>query len=297
MLRWPLEITGVFMRDDKLRSHLTTDSPDADIQLCVIRGGGDLATGVAWRLTRAGLAVVVTELASPLTVRRTVALSSAVTDGVVDVEGMRGQLASTPTEAVRLARANVSEVVGVVVAPELSEFPAALDVDVVIDARLAKRNIDTTIDDAPLVIGLGPGFCAGADCHAVIETMRGPNLGRVFWSGSAQPNTGTPGIVEGRGAERVIRAPSDGSVRWVKAIGDQVDEDELLGFVGDEPVSAKFPGVIRGLILDASVVKSGLKIGDVDPRPDAACHEISDKALAIGGGVVEAVLWWSRRHR
>ena len=289
------------MRDDKQRSHHTTDSPDAtpddDTQLCVIRGGGDLATGIAWRLTRAGLAVVVTELASPLTVRRTVALSSAVTDGVVDVEGMRGQLASTPTEAVRLARASDSEVVGVVVAPELSEFPAALGVDVVIDARLAKRNIDTTIDDAPLVIGLGPGFTAGVDCHAVIETMRGPNLGRVFWFGSAQPNTGTPGIVEGRGAERVIRAPSDGSVRWVKAIGDQVDEGELFGSVGDEPVLAKFPGVIRGLILDASVVKSGLKIGDVDPRPDAACHEISDKALAIGGGVVEAVLWWSRRHR
>ncbi len=247
---------------------------------CVVRGGGDLATGVAWRLTRAGAAVVVTELPEPLTVRRTVALSTAVTDGAVDIEGMIGRLAATAEDAAHIARQGFADGAGVVV-----------------DARLAKRNIDTSIDDAPLVIGLGPGFTAGVDCHAVVETMRGPHLGRVLWHGSARPDTGTPGIVGGRGAERVVRAPVEGVVRWRRAIADVVDENDVLGTVGDTPVHAPFAGLIRGLILDGREVTSGLKIGDVDPRVDpSACHEISDKALAIGGGVVEAMLW-SRRSR
>jgi xanthine dehydrogenase accessory factor len=267
-----------------------------DDQLCVIRGGGDLATGVAWRLTRAGVPVVVTELPNPLTVRRTVALSSAVTEGTVDIEGMIGQLAPTMTEAIDLARASAGRVVGVVVAPELRGRDREVEIDVVVDARLAKHNIDTSIDDAPLVIGLGPGFTAGVDCDAVVETMRGPHLGRVLWSGSAEPNTGTPGIIEGRGAERVIRSQVGGEIRWVRSIGDVVDDHEMLGTVGEVPVLSPFAGVIRGLILDGSPVPAGLKIGDVDPRLDvSACHEISDKALAIGGGVVEAVLWWSHR--
>lgn len=262
--------------------------------LCVVRGGGDLATGVAWRLTRAGVAVVITELATPLTVRRTVALSTAVTDGSVDIEGMLGQKASNAEHAAVIARARGGEVVGVVVSPGLPDIGA----DVVVDARLAKRNIDTSIDDAPLVIGLGPGFTAGLDCHAVVETMRGPRLGRAMWSGSAQADTGTPGIVAGRGAERVIRAQAAGTVRWVRAIGDAVDDHEVLGTVGDLPVLAPFAGVVRGLILPGSEAMAGLKIGDIDPRLDAsACHEISDKALAIGGGVTEAVLWWSRRRQ
>jgi xanthine dehydrogenase accessory factor len=265
-------------------------------RLCIIRGGGDLATGVAWRLTRAGLAVVVTELPQPLTVRRTVALSTAVTEGSVDIEGMLGRLAPSPDQAAQIARSGSGncEVVGVVVSPELPD----IDADVVIDARLAKRNIDTSIGDAPLVIGLGPGFTAGQDCHAVVETMRGPHLGRALWSGSAEPDTGTPGIVGGRGVERVLRAQGDGEVRWVRAIGDIVEDHEVLGTVGDLPVLAPFGGVVRGLILQGSGVAAGTKIGDIDPRLDvSACHEISDKALAIGGGVVEAVLWWTNRER
>ncbi len=258
----------------------------------MIRGGGDLATGVAWRLTRAGIAVVVTELAAPLTVRRTVAVSTAVTDGQIVIEGMVARLAATAREAAGLAGSG--DIVGVVVSPALPD----LAVDIVVDARLAKRNIDTSIDDAPLVIGLGPGFTAGDDCHAVVETMRGPHLGRALWAGSAQPDSGTPGLVGGRGAERVVRAQNDGRVRWVHAIGDIVDAQQVLGTVGDVPVLAPFAGVVRGLILDGSEVPAGLKIGDVDPRLDvSACHEISDKALAIGGGVLEAVLWWSRRSR
>ena len=262
--------------------------------LCVIRGGGDLATGVAWRLTRAGIAVVVAELPSPLTVRRTVALSTAVTDGEIDIEGMVGRLAEGAAGAVETARASDGNTVGVVVSPLLPEIGA----DIVVDARLVKRNIDTTIDDAPLVIGLGPGFTAAVDCDAVVETMRGPRLGRVLWAGSARPDTGSPGIVAGRGAERVVRAPTDGSVRWTRQIGDVVREREVIGTVGGLPVVAPFDGVVRGLILDGSEAPDGLKIGDVDPRTDPSlCNEISDKALAIGGGVLEAVLWWSRQSR
>lgn len=260
--------------------------------LCVIRGGGDLATGVAWRLSRAGVPLVVTELSAPLTVRRSVALSTAVTDGSVEIDGMLGRLAPSMAEALDLARSGRGDVVPVVVSPDLPDVGA----DVVVDARLAKRNIDTSIDDAPLVIGLGPGFVVGVDCDVVVETMRGPHLGRALWVGAAQADTGTPGVVGGRGAERVVRAPIDGVVRWSRSIGDLVDEHEPLGAVGDTAVHAPFRGVVRGLILDGSRVGAGLKIGDVDPRLDPSlCHEISDKALAIGGGVVEAVLWWSRR--
>jgi xanthine dehydrogenase accessory factor len=261
--------------------------------LCVVRGGGDLATGVAWRLTRAGIAVVVAELATPLSVRRTVALSSAVTDGAVSVEGMVGRLAPTPAEAAGIARSGDADVVGVVVSPVLPDLGA----DVVVDARVAKHNIDTTIDDAPLVVALGPGFTAGVDCHAVVETMRGPHLGRVLWTGSAGADTGAPGVVAGRGAERVVRAPVDGVVRWHRAIGDVVDERDLLGVIDDVAIRAPFAGVVRGLVIDGSTVRAGLKIGDVDPRRDVSlCHEISDKALAVGGGVLEAVLWWRRRR-
>ncbi|MEE9414253.1 MAG: selenium-dependent molybdenum cofactor biosynthesis protein YqeB [Acidimicrobiales bacterium] len=255
-------------------------------ELCVLRGGGDLATGVAWRLTRAGWPVIACELPEPLTVRRTVSLSSAVRDGSIDIEGMRGVRADNLEQAQLLARQGV---VAVLVSPELPDTTA----DVIVDARLAKRNIDTTINDGSLVIGLGPGFVVGTDCHAVIETKRGHHLGRVLWDGSAAPNTGTPGIVAGKGAERVLRSPADGACSWRVEIGDSVDYRDVLGAVDGQEVLAPFDGVVRGLIADETYVTAGLKIGDVDPRSDnSACYEISDKALAIGGGVTEAVLTW-----
>lgn len=259
--------------------------------LCVLRGGGDLATGVAWRLTRAGWPVVVCELAAPLTIRRTVAVSSAVTERSFEVEGMRAVLAPGIHDAASLA---ADGVVGVVVSPELP----ALGADVVIDARLAKRNIDTTIDDAALVIGLGPGFTAGVDCDAVVETKRGHHLGRVLWSGSAAVDTGSPGVIEGRSSERVLRSPTDGRVTWGVEIGDLVEQGQRLGDVAGSVIAAPFTGTVRGLIAEQVQLTAGLKIGDVDPRRDrSACREISDKALAIGGGVVEAVLTWSSRGR
>jgi xanthine dehydrogenase accessory factor len=252
--------------------------------LVLVRGAGDLATGVAWRLKRAGFGVIMCELEHPLTVRRRVAFSTAVGEGAVTVEGIRAVRAAT-AEAAALAR---SGVVPVVVSPGLPALPA----DVVVDARVAKRALDTTIGDAALVVALGPGFEAGRDCHAVVETMRGPRLGRVYWQGRAAPNTGTPGVIGGRGAERVLRAPTAGPARWRVSIGDVVAAGAVLGTVGDEPVRAPFAGVVRGLIADGTPVARGLKIGDVDPRAGTDWREISDKALAVAGGVLEAILTW-----
>jgi len=252
--------------------------------LVLLRGAGDLATGVAWRLRRAGFGVVMCELEHPLAVRRAVAFSTAVDEGSVTVEGIRAVRASL-TEAATLAR---SDVVPVVTSPGLPPLPA----DVVVDARMAKRALDTAIGDAPLVLALGPGFTAGRDCHAVIETMRGSRLGRVLWHGCAAPNTGTPGVIGGRGAERVLRAPAAGVVRWRAAIGDVVADRAVLGTVADTQVRAPFAGLVRGLVADGTPVARGLKIGDVDPRTDTDWREISDKALAVAGGVLEAVLTW-----
>ena len=255
----------------------------ADV-VVLVRGAGDLATGVAWRLKRAGFGLIMCELEHPLTVRRSVAFSTAVGEESMTVEGIRA-VRATAAEAATLAR---SDVVPVVVSPGLPSLPA----DVVVDARVAKRVLDTSIRDAALVVALGPGFEAGRDCHAVVETMRGPRLGRVYWQGRAAPNTGTPGVIGGRGAERVLRAPAAGRPRWHVSIGDVVDAGAVLGTVGDERVRAPFAGVVRGLIADGTPVAQGLKIGDVDPRADTDWHEISDKALAVAGGVLEAILTW-----
>ena len=255
--------------------------------LCVLRGGGDLATGVAWHLVEAGWPVVVLELPEPLTVRRTVALSTAVTDGEVTVQGMRGVLVASPQEAIATTKRGD---VAVLVAPELDAL-GPVRPDVVVDARLAKRNIDTSTDDADLVVALGPGFTAGHDCHAVVETMRGPGLGRVMWRDSAQPDTGVPAELGGQSADRVLRAPAFGEVSWRVEIGERVASGQLLGTVGGKAVDAPFDGVLRGAIRPGMTVPLGLKIGDVDPRGDpSACKEITDKALKVGEGVLEAVV-------
>ena len=258
--------------------------------LVIIRGGGDLATGVAYRLHKAGFPVIVLELARPLVIRRRVALATAVLEGHVTIEDLHGQLVHSPQEALSLAPTGT---IPVLISPQLhnSQFTIHNSQFTVIDARLAKRNIDTHIHQAPLVIALGPGFTAGVDCHAVIETMRGHSLGRVIWQGPALPNTGTPGIIGGKGAERVLRAPADGPVNWRLEIGDWVAEGDVIGEVAGLPVAAPFAGVIRGLIAPGTAVTHSLKIGDVDARADVdACFTISDKALAIGGGVLEAIL-------
>lgn len=258
-------------------------------ELVIVRGGGDLATGCVWRLWRAGFPVVVCELPEPLTVRRSVAVSTAVTEGSCRVEGMLAERAESPPEAELIARQGT---VAVLVSPELPP----IEHSVVVDARLAKRNIDTSLNDAGLVVGLGPGFVAGSDVHVVIETKRGPRLGRALWSGSAAPDTGIPGTIGTRGAERVLRAPVDGTVTWDVEIGARVTDGQPLGQVGspghEHLVHAPFGGIVRGLIAPGTRVAAGLKIGDIDPRLDVDCAEISDKALSVGGGVLEAVMTW-----
>jgi xanthine dehydrogenase accessory factor len=232
--------------------------------------------------------VVVCELAEPLAIRRRVALSTAIDEGEIDIEGMRG---------VRMDLAAAVDAAGDGVVPVvISELLPHLGQSVVVDARMAKRNLDTSMADAPLVVGLGPGFTAGRDCHAVVETMRGHHLGRVMWEGTALPNTGEPGEVGGRTGERVVRATRAGVVSWNVTIGDRVEQGDTLGSVGESLVDASIAGVVRGLLAPGRLAVPGLKIADIDPRADPiAAFQISDKALAVGGGVLEAVMTWLSR--
>ncbi len=260
---------------------------DFSDNLVVIRGGGDLGSGVIWRLRRVGFPVVVLELERPLTVRRTVAFSSAVDQGRITIDGIEGVRVTSADAAIEETRRGT---IPVFVSPNVPSFPAPMSV--LIDARLAKRTLDTTIDQAPFVVGLGPGFDAGVDCDAVVETMRGHRLGRVIWDGPAAPNTGVPGEIGGASGDRVLRAAVDGTLEWNTAFGDLVEAGQALGAIDDTPVLAKIAGTVRGLIQPGPVMV-GLKIGDVDPRFDPnAINQISDKALSIGGAVLEAVLVW-----
>ena len=259
----------------------------------LIRGGGDLATGVAYRLNKSGFPVIVFELANPLVIRRRVALATAVMEDEITIEDLHGLLVTDLSEAAALAATGVVPVLVQPSLPRQTENKEQSFFSVIVDARMAKKNIDTRIEQAPLVIGLGPGFTAGLDCHAVIETKRGHHLGRTIWSGPSKPDTQTPGTVMGKGIERVLRSPIDGTIQWNFDIGEQVSSGMALGEVENQPIYAPFDGVIRGLITPGTTVFAGLKVGDVDPRNDAtACFTISDKALAIGGGVLEAILNW-----
>jgi xanthine dehydrogenase accessory factor len=268
---------------------------DLSTYLVLIKGAGDLATGVALRLHRAGFPLVMTEVAAPLAVRRTVAFAQAVYDGRWTVEGVTAQRAAAEEAPALLAAGKIPVVVDPAAACRQVLQPA-----VIVDAIMAKQNTGTQRDDAPQVVALGPGFVAGGDCHAVIETQRGHYLGRVLWQGAAIPNTGTPGELPGVGgkASRVLRAPVAGHVQPHKAIGDSVAEGALIATVGAAEIRAPFPGILRGLIHPAVHVPAGLKIGDLDPRADRAyCFTVSDKALAIGGGVIEAILHWMTGER
>ena len=263
-----------------------------DKKLILIRGAGDLASGIALRLRRAGFRVVMTETARPTTIRRTVAFSQAVFDGETVVEGVRARLAASPEEALALLGQGL---LPVLVDPDC-RCREALQPDVLVDAILAKRNTGTRITDAPVVIGVGPGFTAGLDCHAAVETMRGHSLGRALYEGSPLPNTNIPGLIGGFAGERVLRAPADGIFRPALPIGIRVRAGEVAGWVGDAPMVCTLDGVLRGLLADGIPVHKGMKAGDVDPRNEPAyCQTASDKALAIGGGVLEAILHFHTR--
>jgi xanthine dehydrogenase accessory factor len=258
------------------------------IKPVLIRGGGDLASGIALRLFRSGFKVVVIELPQPLAVRRKVSFAEAVYEGEIMVETVTGRLTEMEQVQVVLDTGKIP----VLIDPDASIL-LDMDFTAVVDARLTKKESHPLTLDVPLQIGLGPGFHAGRTCHAVIETQRGHNLGRVIWEGPSLPNSGQP---EGN-PKRVLRAPVDGQVVCHTEIGAHLEEGELIAEVISRidnhkyPITSPLKGVLRGMIHPGIQVTSGLKIGDVDPRDDPEfCFLVSDKALAVGGGVLEAIL-------
>ena len=255
--------------------------------LVVIRGAGDIATGIALRLHRSGYRLILTDLPQPTSIRRTVCFSEAVWHGCCTVEDTEAVLAHTPQEALALTEQGW---VAVLTDPE-SACIRQLHPNGVVDAILAKRNLGTSMADAPVVIAVGPGFTAGVDCHAVVETMRGHTLGRVIHAGSALPNTGIPGLIGGFAGERVLRAPAGGVFHQLLDIGAQVRQGDVAATVNGVPMTCTLDGVLRGILPDDTPVHKGMKAGDIDPRCKVEhCYTASDKALAIGGGVLEAIL-------
>ena len=257
-------------------------------QLVAIKGAGDLATGVGLRLHRSGFRVIFSELPVPLCIRRTIAFSNAVFDGSAVVEDAESVLIQDPNEAEAVWTSGRLPVI----VDESAAKILSLKPDVLVDARIMKTyRDDTHLTDAPLVIGLGPGFTAGENAHCVVETNRGHNLGRVFWTGSAEPNTGIPGTIKGEGIKRVIKSPAAGVFKPIVEIGDSVEAGDLLAYVGDAEVHGQLTGIVRGIIYPGIEVSEGLKIMDIDPRGNREhCFTVSDKASAIGGGVLEAIL-------
>ena len=259
--------------------------------MVIVRGGGDLATGVIHKLHQCGYRVLILECDHPSAIRRHVAFCEAVYDGSAEVEGV---VCRRIQETDILAQCESCWEVG--------EIPLLTDADgqhihelaseAVVDAILAKKNLGTDRSMAPLTVGLGPGFTAGEDVDYVIETMRGHNLGRIIREGSALPNTGVPGLIAGIGKERVIHSPAAGNMRNISHIADLVEKDQVIAMIGDIPVKATISGVIRGLIRDGYPVFEGMKIADIDPRAEQkkSCFTISDKARCIAGGVLEVLL-------
>jgi xanthine dehydrogenase accessory factor len=257
--------------------------------LVLIRGGGDLASGVVIRLHRVGVKVIITELPQPLAVRRLVSFSEAIYQGEMKIEGVVARRIDA-----------IGEIPGIISG---GEIPIMIDPScdirrskqlrslALIDARMTKRKPDIGIDAAPFVIGLGPGFTAGENVHAVIETNRGHYLGRVIWKGSPESDTGIPGMIGQRQKDRVLRSPAAGKFNTRVVIGSQVREGSILADVEGSPIKAPFDGILRGLLRDGLLVKPGMKVGDLDPRGDPLLtRTVSEKSFAIAGGVLEALL-------
>lgn len=254
----------------------------------LIRGGGEVASGVAHRLAQAHFRVCMTETSQPLAVSRGTTFSEAVFDGVKTIEGVTAELVSvSPEEIYRVwQQGNIP----LVIDPEAT-VKEKINPDVLVDATMAKKNLGTKLTDAPLVIGLGPGFRAGRDVHIVVETNHSNNLGKVILEGEAEKNTGTPVAIGGLTKERVVWAPEAGIFTTNKQIGDSVDVHQIVGWVGNQPVQAPISGILRGLMKNGVMVSEGSKLIEIDPVNDRTiCYTIRDKMRAIGGGVLEAIL-------
>ena len=252
----------------------------------VVKGAGDLATGVALSFHAAGFGVLMTEIPQPTAIRLTVSFAAAVHDGRHSVEGVHAQLGTMESWQSILAAGTIA----VLVDPRAEVIQSA-GAAVIVDAIMAKTNTGTLKKDGAAVIALGPGFTAGGDVDAVIETMRGHELGRIIRDGCASADTGTPGDIGGRTSERVLRAPRNGRVTSMKRIGEMVAAGEVVMRVEDQPVVAAIGGCLRGCISDRVLVRAGMKIGDVDPRGDTRfVHVVSDKARAVGRAALEAAL-------
>ena len=260
--------------------------------LIIVRGGGDLATGTIYKLKKSGFPVLILEVKNPSAIRRNVAFSEAIYQGQQTVEDMTCFRADSLQQAENFLQ---EDKLTILVDPK-GEAIARLKPVAVVDAIIAKRNLGTAKTMAPITVALGPGFVAGEDVDAVVETKRGHNLGRVIWSGSAAPNTGVPGLIGGFGKERVMHSPAQGILKNVKKITDTVTKGEVIAVIetGSDmvPVEASLDGILRGLIRDGYPVTKGFKIADIDPRSEEYenCFTISDKARCIAGGVLEAIL-------
>jgi xanthine dehydrogenase accessory factor len=253
----------------------------------LIRGGGDLGSGVAFRLHRVGWNVVITEIEKPLVLRRTVSFANAIYEKESFVEGIIARYAKDSKDISALIN---ERKIPVLISPDRYFFPE-YSPDVIVDARLLKKFVEYHLNSKPMIIGLGPGFKVGSNCHVVIETNRGHYLGRAIWEGEAMSDTGIPGTVSQRSNERVLRAPASGYIQSNIALGTFVKKGDLLGNIDNKPILAPFDGCLRGLMHDGIYVKEGIKIGDLDPRLDKnLIHFISEKSLAIAGGVLEAIL-------
>lgn len=255
--------------------------------IILIKGGGEMASGIVLRLVRSGFRVCITEIPQPLAVRREVSFCEAVFEGRKEIEGLVGRRVSGREDILRTWQ---NGEMPVLIDPECAIRKIMLP-DVLVDAILAKRNTGTALSDAPLVIGLGPGFRAGRDVHVVIETNRGHRLGRVIEEGEAEPDTGIPGDISGYTWERVLRAPAGGRFQGMKKIGDRVTKGEVVAEVGGVPLETRISGVLRGILHDGLTAEPNMKVGDVDPRAAPEnCLTVSEKARAIAGGVLEAIL-------
>lgn len=293
------------------------------LPLVAVKGAGDLATGVIHRLTRAGFPVMATELPQPTVLRRTVAFAEAVGLGQVTVEGVTACRTDSLDEIQAAFRKGL---VPIVVDPD-GIILKQMHHTILVEATLAKHNSGIRINDAPIVIALGPGYEASKDVHAVIETNRGHNLGRVYYQGCAEPDTGVPGTIGGYASERLLRAPCDGTLFGIRQIGDDIQAGETVAVVETKEtgrpqglplqqrraiaishsssipcgchliISAAISGILRGLVRDGLTVYSGMKVGDIDPRAVREhCFTISDKSRAVAGGVLEAILYFLNRQ-